>query len=70
MGAQARFYAFECTVEQAWHRVSRRNAEADGPPLHISRPTFDVLIGKVEALAPDEQFILVPSDSSNPPLQS
>lgn len=63
MGGQARFYAFECTAEQAWHRIGRRNAGAAEAALHISADTFNFLLAKVEPPMPDEQFILVKADA-------
>ena len=59
MGAQARFYAFECTAEEAWRRISRRNENAAEAAIHISEDTFKLLLAKVEPLMPDEAFMLV-----------
>lgn len=70
MGGQARFYAFECTAEQAWQRVSRRNADPAQAAIHISEATFHFLLAKIEPPMPDEQFIRVPNDSINPNLRS
>ena len=63
MGARPVLYAFECTAEQAWGRISRRNASAAGSALHISEATFCVLAAQVEPLMPDEPFILVNADA-------
>lgn len=61
MGAEARFYAFECTVEDAWLRIQRRNADAATASIHISEATFNALVAKVEPPMPDEPFSLVRS---------
>lgn len=62
MGAQTRFYAFECTPEEAWRRISRRNANATQAAIHISNDTFKLLLAKFEPLMPDEPFVLVKGD--------
>lgn len=62
MGAEPRCYAFECTVEEAWLRIRRRNADAAASSaIHLSEATFNALVAKVEPLMPDEPFSLVRS---------
>lgn len=63
MGVQACFYAFECTAQQAWSRISRRNAHESGSAIHISEDTFNLLVPKIEPPMPDEQFVLVKADA-------
>lgn len=63
MGAEPRFGAFECTVEEAWRRIRQRNADAAASSIHISEATFNALVAKVEPLMPDEPFSLVRSEA-------
>lgn len=63
MGAEPHCYAFECTVEDAWRRIQRRNADAATASIHISEATFNALVAKVEPLMPDEPFSLVRSEA-------
>jgi len=70
MGGEARFYAFECTAEQAWQRIELRNADPAQASIHISEATFHLLVAKIESPLPDETFILVPNDSISPDLRS
>jgi predicted kinase len=59
-GAAHLLYGFECYPQLAWERVKRRNGLEAADSLHIDEPTFWLLAGRIEALAPDEDFVSVP----------
>jgi predicted kinase len=53
LGARTRLYLLECSEEEAWRRVDKRNAQLDGSLL-IVRNTFEMLKSRFEPLADDE----------------
>lgn len=59
-GAAHRLYTFECSPQLAWERVKHRNRVDAADSLHIDEPTFWLIAGRVEAVAPDEDRIVVP----------
>lgn len=59
LGASYRFYAIRCPLEVTRQRTLRRTAELAGRTLWINEPAIDVLNGRVEPLAPDEDHVAV-----------
>ena len=56
IGAEARLYRVTCREDEAWRRIEKRNTELRGS-LYISRATFEMLRGRFEPLASDEECI-------------
>ena len=56
IGAEARLYRVTCREDEAWRRIEKRNTELRGS-LYISRATFEMLRGRCEPLASDEECI-------------
>jgi predicted kinase len=56
IGAEARLYRVTCREDEAWRRIEKRNTELRGS-LYISRATFEMLRGRFEPLAGDEECI-------------
>ncbi len=54
LGATARLYRLACPDEEAWARITRRNASLDASSLLIARATFDALRHRFEPLGADE----------------
>lgn len=53
LGARTRLYLLECSEDEAWRRVDKRNAHLDGSLL-IVRNIFEMLKSRFEPLADDE----------------
>ena len=60
LGAEVRLYELVCPEAEAWRRVEGRNGALRGSLL-ITRNTFDLLKGRFEALAPDEDHLTIQS---------
>ena len=55
-GGTAILHRVECPPEEAWARIAGR--DASGPPgLRITRPTFDLLLTRIEPLDADELWV-------------
>lgn len=58
-----KFYALRCSVEEARRRVSARTKTMPPGTLEITDTTFDFLLGKLEPLGADEEYIEVESNA-------
>jgi len=54
-----KLYALSCSIEEARRRVLARTKAMSPGTLEITGPTFDFLIGKLEPLGRDEEYIVV-----------
>lgn len=54
--AAARLLCVACPEEEAWRRIAKRNTALDGS-LFIARNTFELLKGRFEPLAHDEERV-------------
>lgn len=52
-----KLYALRCSVEEARRRVLARTQALPPATLEITGPTFDFLVGQLEPLGLDEEFI-------------
>ncbi len=59
-GATSVLYTLSCADDEAFRRVSARNAN-ESHSLYIAPETFTLLKARFEALEPDEPAILVPA---------
>lgn len=59
MGAACQLYAFDCPAELAWQRVAQRNAQAPADSLRVDQAAFWHFASRLEAVQPDESFVLV-----------
>jgi predicted kinase len=66
LGASCRLYAIECPRDLARQRVLRRTAEAPPGGFWINEPAIDVLHGRVESLAPDEDHVAIDGEHLPP----
>jgi predicted kinase len=64
-GADCRLYELTCSETEAWARVEARNRDLGGSLL-ITRNTFEVLRGRFEPLADDEERVSITTDASPP----
>jgi predicted kinase len=59
LGVSCRLYVINCPADLARQRVLRRTAEMPAGAFWINEPAIDVLNGRVEPLAPDEDHLAV-----------